>query len=92
MKSKLERTFAERCDQLGLAWRYEPDTLLLSDGRRYIPDFWVEEWQSHVEIKGRPLGLDKVMQAQQDGHAIVLLMTEDVAVFLAATTETEITR
>lgn len=75
MKSQFEVDFAMRLDSLGVTWRYEPDTLLLSDGRRYTPDFWVDEWQTYVELKGwQRQGLDKVRLAQQDGHGVHLFL------------------
>lgn len=69
-----ERGFARWLDEQHFTWWYEPCVLLLSDGRRYIPDFWVEEWQSYVEVKGAfrgtVRGLDKVELATADGYRI----------------------
>jgi hypothetical protein len=73
LKSSLELSFAGGLDRLELTWDYEPHTLLLSDGRRYTPDFWVHEWETYVEVKGRPVGLDKVAIAQQQGIPVRLL-------------------
>jgi hypothetical protein len=49
-RSKLEAKWAVFYDQLGLSWRYEPGPFDLGD-RTYTPDFWIEEWRCHVEIK-----------------------------------------
>lgn len=69
-----ERGFARWLDVQGLNWRYEPDRLVLSDGRIYIPDFWVEEWQTYVEIKGaRPESIEKVHVALRDGYAVLFV-------------------
>lgn len=73
LKSRLEVAFAVWLDQQGLAWWYERETFLLSDGRRYTPDFYVQQWGTYVEVKGSPRGLDKVNLALADGKAVLLL-------------------
>ncbi len=74
-RSSWERRFASHLDEHGLTWNYEPDRLLLSSGKTYIPDFWVAEWNSYVEIKGwRGWGdITKVDQARADGHRVILI-------------------
>jgi len=86
-RSEWERRFAERLDRDGLSWRYQPDCLLLSTGRRYIPDFWVEEWASYVEVKGRrdPRAAAKAIQAITDGHPVLVLIREAVTTFAFTT-------
>jgi hypothetical protein len=69
-----ERGFARWLDANALNWRYEPDRILLSDGRIYIPDFWIEEWQTYVEVKGtRPNALEKVHVALGDGIPVIVV-------------------
>lgn len=68
-----ERGFARWLDAIGLAWDYEPVTILLSDGRRYTPDFRVQEFGGFVEVKGRAVGLDKVELALELGHKVFVL-------------------
>lgn len=69
MRSSWEQQYAVALDFAGLTWFYEPGRLLLSDGRTYLPDFYVVEWKSYVEIKGyRDNG--KSQQAQADGYAV----------------------
>jgi len=76
--SLAEITVAEVLDRHMLSWRFEPDTLLLSDGRTYIPDFWIDEWDAYLEVKfGSPKAIDKVTQANEDGHAVILLIGQD---------------
>lgn len=72
-KSGLEHKVAVLLDGHELAWAYEPHTLLLSDGRRYTPDFWIDEWATYIEVKGQRKGLDRVVQARLDGHHVVTL-------------------
>ncbi len=73
LKSQLEREFAEGLDRMALTWFYEPHTFLLSDGRRYTPDFFIMEWATYVELKGRPSGLDKVDLLRASGVTIELI-------------------
>jgi hypothetical protein len=49
-RSRLEARWAVFFDALGLNWTYEPEGFNL-DGDWYLPDFWIEDWQSWVEIK-----------------------------------------
>jgi hypothetical protein len=74
MRSSWEIEFAEALDIAGLTWFYEPVRLLLSDGRTYVPDFYVEEWKQYVEIKGWDgWHSDKPALAQADGYPIRLI-------------------
>lgn len=70
-----ERGVARWLDAQGLTWTYESDTLLLSDGRSYVPDFWVYEWRTYLEVKGweTAKSMAKLRLAQSDGHAIALV-------------------
>lgn len=60
-KSKGERAYADRLTSLQRAgdikrWRYEAITLVLADGVRYTPDFFVELWDGSTrfdEVKGK---------------------------------------
>lgn len=70
---KWELGAAKWFDSRELNWRYEPDVLLLSDGRAYLPDFWVDEWNCYVEIKGFARRIDKVDLANTDGHVVLLI-------------------
>lgn len=69
-KSTWEDQFARALDAAELTWSYEPARLLLSDGRTYVPDFWVAEWSSYVEIKAGHRSLEKAERAVADGHAV----------------------
>jgi hypothetical protein len=70
---KFELGIARRLDKLGLTWEYEPATLKLSSGKAYVPDFWVEEWKTFVEVKGWEIRVEKVDQAREDGHPVLLV-------------------
>jgi len=70
---KWERGFARWLDEQHVSWSYEPCVLLLSNGRRYVPDFWVEEWKMFIELKGTHLDVGKAELARADGYNLVLL-------------------
>ena len=74
-RSSWEREFAQALDAAALVWDYEPDRLVLPDGRIYVPDFRVLAWSGYVEIKGRPYpnGMSKVSLARQAGYAVTVI-------------------
>jgi hypothetical protein len=49
-RSRLEARWAVFINSLNFSFVYEPDTYNLS-GTWYLPDFWVPDWKSFVEIK-----------------------------------------
>lgn len=52
-RSRLEARWACFFDALGVAWDYEPEGFEFHDGSRYLPDFYIPEWRTYVEIKPR---------------------------------------
>jgi hypothetical protein len=74
MRSSWEKRIAIELDTLLLNWAYEPDVLHLPNGTNYLPDFWVNEFNGYLEVKGWPLeGLAKVALAQSKGHRIEVI-------------------
>ena len=60
-RSRLEARWAVFFDEIGATWEYEPEGFVLSDGTKYLPDFFVrmnDMLSSHsgsgywVEVKG----------------------------------------
>lgn len=51
MHSSWEVKVARVFDDLGLTWTYEPELFQTSAGS-YVPDFWINEAQCFVEVKG----------------------------------------
>jgi len=82
-RSTWELGFAQWLDRQKLAWSYEPCALLLSDGRTYIPDFWVPRWRTYVELKAGHYSAVKAHLAVADGHAVLLLQGRAVQEFYA---------
>jgi hypothetical protein len=52
-RSRLEARWAVFLDALGADWSYETEGFDLS-GTWYLPDFWVKDWDTWLEIKGPP--------------------------------------
>lgn len=51
-RSTYEAKFAEYLDKQNLTFNYEPKRFILHSGETYVPDFFVDEWNTFVEIKG----------------------------------------
>lgn len=51
-RSRLEADWAYHLSSLGIAWSYEPEGVQLPSGERYLPDFWLPEANTWLEVKG----------------------------------------
>lgn len=49
-RSRLEARWAVFFDSLGIAWEYEKEGFV-SNGKPYLPDFWLLDYKAHLEIK-----------------------------------------
>ena len=59
-RSRLEARWAVLFDAAGLAWEYEPEGYVLSDGTPYLPDFWLPGLGVWAEVKPRACTQDEV--------------------------------
>jgi hypothetical protein len=50
-RSRLEARWAVFLEEIGLHFDYEKDGFNLPSGP-YLPDFWIQEWDTWLEIKG----------------------------------------
>lgn len=50
-RSRTEARWAVFFDEMDIPWEYEKEGYDL-DGTYYLPDFWIECWDSFVEVKG----------------------------------------
>lgn len=50
-RSRLEAKWAVYFDLLGIRWEYEPEGLILSDGTKYLPDFYLSDFHCYFEVK-----------------------------------------
>lgn len=52
-RSRLEARWAVFFDHLGIVWQYESEGYELSTGDRYLPDFYLPDFDQWVEVKGK---------------------------------------
>jgi hypothetical protein len=50
-RSQTEARWAVFFDALGVQFSYEPETISLSSGARYIPDFFIKDFNAYFEVK-----------------------------------------
>jgi hypothetical protein len=50
-RSRLEARWAVFFDALGIRYEYEPEGFVLENGKSYLPDFFLPELKTYVEIK-----------------------------------------
>lgn len=60
-RSRLEARWAVFFDRMDIPWQYEPQGYQLSSGTWYLPDFYLPECSTWVEVKGHEAALDKPM-------------------------------
>jgi len=58
-RSRLEAKWAVFFDALGIEWEYEPEGYEFSNGRRYLPDFYLPACGTWIEVKGDPRYYDR---------------------------------
>ena len=58
-RSRLEARWAVFFDAAGIEYQYEPEGVETSDGEKYLPDFYLPELETHVEVKGKRPGYEK---------------------------------
>ena len=52
-RSRLEARWAVFFDAVGIKYEYEPEGIMLSDGTLYLPDFYLPQFYSFFEVKGK---------------------------------------
>lgn len=60
MRSSWERTFANLLDLDDIKWGYETKWFKFSNGKRYLPDFYLSEFNLYVEVKPKSFHKDCV--------------------------------
>jgi hypothetical protein len=53
-RSRLEARFAIYFDELCTSWEYEQEGFELGNGVRYLPDFYLPQYEIYAEIKPKP--------------------------------------
>jgi hypothetical protein len=64
-RSRLEARWAVFLSTLGVQWEYEAEGYELSDGTRYLPDFWLPNEQAWIEVKGADPSPDEMATCAQ---------------------------
>jgi hypothetical protein len=77
-RSRTEARWACFFDEMGLRWEYEPQGFELSDGTRYLPDFWMPDMGMWVEVKpdAGPTRKERIkgeLLAEGSGHPVLFL-------------------
>ena len=75
-RSRLEARWAIFFDSLGLCYDYEPEGFDLGEHSYYLPDFWLPDIETWIEIKPRGWwgDRDKYDALQEaSGHRVVIL-------------------
>lgn len=79
-RSRMEARWAVFFDRLGVKYAYEPVEFTLSDGRKYTPDFYVEDFDTYIEMKPD----DEEIILEEAGKALILSRNRpDLRVWLA---------
>ncbi len=68
-RSRLEARWAVFFDTLGIKYQYEPEGFMLPDGTRYLPDFYLPESGTWVEVKG--------VMSENDAHKMRKILAKD---------------
>jgi len=66
-RSRLEARWATFLDSHHITWQYEPETITLPSGTVYVPDFWLPELGTWIEVKGD--GVPRTEKAVELGEA-----------------------
>ena len=67
-RSRLEARWAVFFDAAGIKWEYEPEGFIMSDGTKYLPDFYLPESKTFFECKG--------IMSQFDQHKVDMFVKE----------------
>jgi hypothetical protein len=57
-RSRLEARWAIFFDSLGIKWEYEIEGFILTNGRKYLPDFYLPKFCEGLWVEVKPVGGD----------------------------------
>jgi len=72
-RSRLEARWAVFFDWMGIDFEYEPEGYILEDGRKYLPDFLIPEWECYAEAKHGLFTIDEYYKASHLPQQCILL-------------------
>lgn len=74
-RSRLEAGWASTLDHYGIRWEYEPETVRLSSGKGYLPDFRLPDLATVIEAKGPHMQrIDKVREYAKENFPQVVVL------------------
>ena len=64
-RSRTEARWMVAFDKIGIEFEYEPEGFDLGKAGKYLPDFYLPEFNSYAEVKGRTFTLEEIEKARQ---------------------------
>lgn len=78
-RSRLEARWAYFFDLLGIRYIYEPEGYEMSDGTKYLPDFYLPDLHYYVEVKGKNehliADLEKIEKFVMEAKTALLILS-----------------
>lgn len=84
-RSGLEARWAKFFDWYLIKWVYEPEGYQMSDGTRYLPDFYLPDQDQFFEVKGimNVKDMHKIEMLVKEAHKAVIIGLPDGAIEIA---------
>ena len=82
-RSRLEARWAVYFDKLGIKYEYEPQGYRLPTGECYLPDFYLPDVQSYVEIKPRSISRIDLRNAKNKMAMLTLASNDKFGIVCA---------
>ncbi len=64
-RSRTEARWMVAFDKAGIEYEYEPEGFDLGKAGKYLPDFYLPEFNGYAEVKGRTFTLEEIEKARQ---------------------------
>jgi len=64
-RSRTEARWMVAFDKAGIEFEYEPEGFDLGEAGKYLPDFYLPQFNSYAEVKGRSFTLDEIEKARE---------------------------
>tara|TARA_A100001391_G_scaffold71843_1_gene45804 strand:+ start:83 stop:775 length:693 start_codon:yes stop_codon:yes gene_type:complete len=76
-RSRTEARWMVAFDKMGIQFEYEPEGFDLGKAGKYLPDFYLPQYNTYAEVKGRKFNLDEIEKAKElsiQSHQSVLFL------------------
>ena len=73
-RSRLEARWAVFFDACDIKWEYEPEGFILDDGTKYLPDFYLTDLDTYIEIKPTNSGFEKAIKFSKNDEIMIALI------------------